>query len=70
MDDKLRNQLAFEAVSAVERAWQAGRDEMARALADTLAGLGAEYDGSEYREGAEDMLNALMQAGANNPRKD
>lgn len=55
--DKLAKQLADTAV-------QAGMDKAARILADWLDTL----SGDEYRDGADDALCQLIQAGAADPR--
>jgi hypothetical protein len=60
---KLAQQFADTAV-------QAGRDQMAQVLADLLASPDADAGADGYRDGIEDALLALIQAGAADPRKE
>lgn len=47
---------------------QQGRDEMADALGELLAGLDPEEDGQGYVDGVEDALFTLINHGASDPR--
>jgi hypothetical protein len=52
----------------IAQATQAGRDEMAMALAELLAGPDAGAGAEGYRDGIEDALLTLLAAGATDPR--
>lgn len=61
-----RDNLTNDATDLIERAMQAGRDQMATALAGWLKTITTEDP--LYRDGAEDALLTLAQHGATDPR--
>lgn len=66
-----RDNLTNDATDLIERAMQAGRDQMAQALGNLLAELRGDddYDG-HFTDGVEDALVTLIQHGATDPRKE
>jgi hypothetical protein len=62
------NNLSFEAHDLIDRAIQAGRDQMAQALADLLTNPEADAGAEGYRDGIEDALITLVNHGATDPR--
>lgn len=59
-----RDNLTNDATDLIERAMQAGRDQMATVLANFLDSKDADAGADGYRDGIEDALNELIQAGA------
>lgn len=66
MDTQVK--LAGEAHELLDRAEQIGLDKAARLVAGLLNGTDPEQAAEGYRDGVEDALCTLIQAGATDPR--